>query len=110
VVQYDSASTNAPAMKKSDLEKHLGKKIEGRMKQHAAPDRYGTASGVPNDRREQREREKAAGLVPFAVKLPETLVATLQAQARDRGVSMNDLAAELLQRALAEPAKPAKAR
>jgi hypothetical protein len=90
-------------MKKADLEKHLSKKVEGRMKQEASSDRYGAAAGAPGDRREQREREKAAGLVPFAVKLPQELVASLQARSRERGVAMNELAADLLSRALSEP-------
>lgn len=83
-------------MKKADLEKQLGKKISGRMQQEPHLDRYGTASGGIADKREQREREKAAGLVPFAVKLPQDLVTKLQAIAVERGVSLNDLAAELL--------------
>ena len=58
-------------MKKADLEKHLGQKIVGRMKQEPHSDRYGAASGAVADKREQRERDKAAGLVPFAVKLPQ---------------------------------------
>ena len=89
-------------MKKADLEKHLAKKVEGRMRKQA-PDRYGSAAGIPAERREQRDREKAAGLVPFAVKLPQDLVATLQALAQERGVAMSDLAAELLGRAVAPP-------
>ena len=84
-------------MKKADLEKLLAKKISGRMMQEAHSDRYGTASGQVGDKREQRERDKAAGLVPFAVKLPQDLVARLQALAVERGASMNDLATELLE-------------
>ena len=90
-------------MKKADLEKNLGKKVEGRMRQQGSSDRYGSAAGVPGERREQREREKAAGLVPFAVKLPQDLVTALQALAQERGIAMNDLAAELIDRALKQP-------
>ena len=72
-------------MKKADLEKHLGKKIAGRMQQEPHSDRYGTASGGIADKREQRERDKAAGLVPFAVKLPQELVTKLQAARRRTG-------------------------
>ena len=102
VFQYATASPSHRQMKKADLEKHLSKKIEGRMKGEASSDRYGSAAAMPGDRREQREREKAAGLVPFAVKLPQPLVASLQTLAQQRGVAMNELAAELLQRALDE--------
>ena len=95
-------------MKKADLEKQLGKKIAGRMQQEPHSDRYGTASGGIADKREQRERDKAAGLVPFAVKLPQELVTKLQNAATERGASLNDVTAELLNAGLApEPAEPA---
>ena len=97
-------------MKKADLEKHLARKIAGRMNQEAHSDRYGAASGQVGDKREQRERDKAAGLVPFAVKLPQDLVTRLQVLAVERGASMNELAADLLQAAFstvpAEKPKP----
>jgi hypothetical protein len=99
-------------MKKADLEKQLGKKISGRMQQEPHSDRYGAASGGIADKREQRERDKAAGLVPFAVKLPQDLVAKLQALAVERGTSLNDVTTELLSAGLvpgkAEPAPKAK--
>ena len=88
-------------MKKADLEKQLGKKIAGRMQQEPHSDRYGAASGGVADKREQRERDKAAGLVPFAVKLPQDLVAKLQGLAVERGGSLNEITAELLSAALA---------
>lgn len=87
-------------MKSSDLEKHLGKKITGRMQREAVPERFGAASAEPRARREQRERDQAAGLVPFAVKLPADLVAALQERAKARGATLNDLTAELLRDAL----------
>ena len=99
----------ADTMKKADLEKQLGKKIAGRMQQEPHSDRYGTASGGIADKREQRERDKAAGLVPFAVKLPQDLVAKLQAIAAERGVTLNDLTTELLQGTLA-PAPSTKSK
>lgn len=88
-------------MKKADLEKHLGKKIAGRMQHEPHAARYGAASGEVGDKREQRERDKAAGLVPFAVKLPQPLVARLQTLAAERTTTLNALAAELLEAALA---------
>ncbi len=93
-------------MKKADLEKRLGKKIAGRMQQEPHSDRYGVASGGVADKREQRDRDKAAGLVPFAVKLPQDLVTKLQAAATERGVSLNDVTAELLQSAIAPAPAP----
>lgn len=87
-------------MKPTDLQKHKGKKVEGAMKREPTPDRFGAKAGAPADRREQREREKAAGLVPFAVKLPQALVASLQEAARKRGVTLNELVEELLRKAM----------
>jgi len=87
-------------LKKADLEKHLAKKIAGRMGQEPHAARYGSASGEVFDRKEQRERDKAAGLVPFAVKLPQDFVASLQAHSRESGVPMNDLVLDLLRSAL----------
>lgn len=83
-------------MKRTDLEKHLGKKLTGRMKGEPVPERFGAASAQPRARREQRARDQAAGLVPFAVKLPADLVAALQERAKARGTTLNDLAAALL--------------
>ena len=87
-------------MKKTDLDKQQGKKITGRMKQDGAPGRFGTASTVIADRKEQRKRDQAAGLVPFAVKLPQELVAQLQALAHERGVPLDTLVTGLLQDAV----------
>jgi hypothetical protein len=89
-------------MKRTDLEKIQGKKVQGAMKREATSDRYGAASSAHVDRREQREREKAAGLVPFAVKLPQDLVASLHALATKRGVTLGELAAELMHKALSD--------
>jgi hypothetical protein len=64
---------------------------------------FGTAAAradIP-DRREQRERDRALGLVPFAVKLNGDLVQQLQTLSKERGVELNQLVAELLQKGLA---------
>ena len=88
------------AMKRTDLEKHQGKKLVGAMKREPTSDRYGASAGAVGDKREQREKEKAAGLVPFAVKLPQDLVASMQSLAKDRGASLNEVAESLLRRGL----------
>ena len=86
--------------KRTDLEKVKGMMTVGAMKREPTPDRFGAAAGVPGDKREQRERDKAAGLVPFAVKLPQELIAQLQKAARDKEATLNDLTAELLRKGL----------
>lgn len=85
-------------MKKTDLAKSDAKKIMNQMAAKGAA--FGTAAKPVLDRREQRERERALGLVPFAVKLNGDLVGQLQALAKQRNVEMNELVAELLQKGL----------
>ena len=68
------------SMKKTDIEKNQAMKIAGKMKQAGVPGRFGQgASGVADgvDKREQRRLDSAAGLVPFACKLPAELVKRL---------------------------------
>ena len=88
------------SMKKSDLDKHLGKKVGGRMRAAGAPERFGLGAGEVPDRREQRRLDTAAGLVPFACKLPSDLTATLRERAVDHAGGLNGLVEELLRAAL----------
>lgn len=99
------AAERAP-MKRTDLEKLQGKKIEGQMRREKLPDRYGAGSGALRDRRAERRRDEAAGLVPFAVKLPAALATALHARARADGVTLDALAAALLAGALPTPSTP----
>ncbi|OZI77211.1 ribbon-helix-helix protein, CopG family [Bordetella genomosp. 12] len=85
-------------MKKYDLEKNKALKLAGQLRQAGTPGRFG-ADPLP-DRREQRKRDQAAGLVPFALKLPQAQAERVRALAQERGVSTNELVAELLQQAL----------
>ncbi|MCW3478474.1 hypothetical protein OL229_02695 [Neisseriaceae bacterium JH1-16] len=88
-------------MKRTDLEKNKGLKINGQMKGQAVPARFGQEAATVLDKREQRKLDQALGLVPFAVKLNSELVGQLQALATERKVGMNDLVAELLKKGLA---------
>jgi hypothetical protein len=82
--------------KKFDLEKSLAKKTLGRLAQSGTPQRFGAASAPAPDRREQRRLDQAAGLVPFAAKLPGPLIAALNDAARAEGLSAGEwLAREL---------------
>lgn len=87
-------------LKPTDLQKLKAMKTVGAMKREPTSDRFGANAGVPGDKREQRERDKAAGLVPFAVKLPAELVAELQVLARDKQATLNDVTAELLRKGM----------
>lgn len=87
------------AMKPAELQKFNAMKLVNKMKKAAVPGRYG-APASPPDRREQRRRDQAQGLVPFAVKLNGELVQSLHALAQSRGTGINELVAELLQSAL----------
>jgi hypothetical protein len=86
-------------MKKTGLAKSDAKKLMNQMGPKGAS--FGAAAAPAPDRREQRERERALGLVPFAVKLNGDLVQQLQTLSKERGVELNDLVAELLQKGLA---------
>ncbi|AZY50564.1 hypothetical protein [Bordetella avium] len=85
-------------MNKFELEKNKALKISGQLRQSGVSARFG--GGQPPDRREQRKLDQAAGLVPFALKLPQAQVERVRALAQERGVSPNDIVAELLQKAL----------
>ena len=89
------------SMKKSDLDKLLGKKIGGEMKGAGIPGPLRPGRLGRADRREQRRLDAAAGLVPFACKLPSDLAATLRERAGGHEGGINGLVAELLRKALA---------
>jgi hypothetical protein len=88
-------------MKRTDLEKLKGLRIDSRMKHAGTPGRFGAAADAATSRREQRERERAQGLVPFAVKLDGGLVKRLQALAQERKSGLNEVVAELLEKGVA---------
>ena len=86
-------------MKRTELEKRKGLAITNAQRQSG--NRYGPAQTMPPDRKAQRAADRAAGRVPFAVKLPSELVARLQACAQRDGRPLNELVAELLLAGLA---------
>ena len=91
------------SMKKTDLEKALAKKITGRMGGAGAASRFGAGSAGLPDRREQRRLDAAAGLVPFACKLPQALLKRLAERAAEHEGGINALVAQLLEQGLAQP-------
>jgi hypothetical protein len=87
-------------LKRADLAKSKGKKIDRQMSQSVTPGRFGQGAAAVTDRREQRKRDQALGLVPFAVKLEGSLVKQLQELALERGSPLNELTADLLRKGL----------
>ena len=87
-------------MKKTGMAKSDAKKLMGQMTAPGAAG-FGNADTVAVDRREQRKRDQAAGLVPFAVKLNGDLVQQIQALAKERGTDLNETVAEILAKGLA---------
>ena len=87
-------------MKRADLAKSKGKKIDRQMSQSVTPGRFGQGAAAVMDRREQRKRDQALGLVPFAIKLEGELVKQLQSLAQERGIPLNEVTADLLKKGL----------
>lgn len=88
-------------MKKTDLYKNEGLKINGQMKQAGTPDRFGSAASATISRRDQRKLEQAQGLVAFAVKLDANLVKQIHALAEAGQTGINETVAALLVKGLA---------
>jgi hypothetical protein len=87
-------------LKKTDLEKNKGLKVDSRMKQAGTPARFGKEASAVVDRREQRRIDQALGLVPFAVKLDGELVKQVQALAQQRKIGLNEVVSELLNKGM----------
>jgi len=88
------------SMKKFELEKVKALKIGGQMKAAIVPDRFAQGASNAADKRERRTRDAAAGLVPFACKLPAELVKRLNERAASDEGGVNALVAALLAKSL----------
>ena len=95
-------------MKKTDLEKLKGLRLKPQAGAPGAAGQFGKTPPAQPSRREQRDLDRAAGLVPFAVKLNEELVAKLHELAKDREGDLNEVVTELLTRGI-EGGKAGKA-
>ena len=92
-------------MKKTDLEKLKGLRLKPQPGATGGPGAFGKSALAAPSRREQREIDRAAGLVPFAVKLNEELVAKLHDRAKGREGGLNEVVAELLKKGLESKSK-----
>ena len=88
------------SLKKFDLAKNMGLKINGQLKNGGVPERFAQGAAALPDRREQRRLDTAAGLVPFACKLPADVVRELQLRGQAHAGGVYALVAELLAKAL----------
>jgi hypothetical protein len=86
-------------MKKTGMAKSDAKKLMGKMTAPGAAE-FGKVAEVV-DRREQRRRDQALGLVPFATKLNADLVAQLNALAAEQGSDVGTVVTALLQKGMA---------
>ena len=87
------------ALKKTQLERLNAARLQDQLRKSAPPDRYAQGAHVLS-RREQRERDRAQGLIPCAVKLPSALVKRVQERAGEK--PLNEVVAELLERGLGD--------
>ena len=88
------------SMKKSELDKHLGKRIGGQMKGAGIPGRFAQGAADMPDRRELRRQDAAAGLVPFACKLPSDLASLVRERGASHEGGINAWVAEALKKSL----------
>ncbi|WP_236651075.1 hypothetical protein [Aquabacterium fontiphilum] len=101
------------SLKKTDLARLMGLKIEGKMKRQGVPPRFGQgARAVARTERpalSDKPAEQAPSLVPMTCKLPAPLAARLRDAAAAHPGKLNGLMAELLTQALpqAPVAQPA---
>lgn len=87
-------------MKRTDLEKSIGSKINSKIERNSESGPFNKDIVKPVDKREQRRLDQAKGLVPFAVKINSDLVEKIQNLAKEEQTGLNEVVAELLMRGL----------
>ncbi len=68
-----------------ELAKRTGLKINNQNKQVGIPNRFAQGASEETLKKEQRKRDAAAGLVPFACKLPSALLVDLHSKVAKEG-------------------------
>ncbi|HNX25411.1 MAG TPA: hypothetical protein PKG60_15295 [Spirochaetota bacterium] len=87
-------------MKRTDLEKTLGSKINSKIQKNSETGPFAKDAVKPVDKREQRKLDQALGLVPFAVKINIDLVQRIQEIAKEEQASVSEIVTELLHKGL----------
>lgn len=82
------------SMKKTDLEKHLAKKLDGRMKATAVPQRFGQGSVASKEKAAQKTVTPSTKLVAVSCRLPADLVNRLRQHAVSQDGGMNAVLAQ----------------
>ena len=85
-------------MKKAELEKRKGLALDNALRRPGTP--YSQSVEAAAERRARRDRDRALGLVPFAVKLPQDLVRQMQEEADKRGEELASLVVDWLRRGM----------
>ena len=85
------------SMKKTDLEKRLAKKLDGRIKSGLAPQRFGKGTTAAAAKTEVKSQVSVAKLVPVAFRLPSELVNRLRERAVGFDGGMNALMAQAVE-------------
>lgn len=90
------------SMKKTDLEKQLAKKLDGRLKTGAVPQRFAKSAGLAKEAA-AAEKPKPAGtrLIAVSCRLPADLVGRLRERAVETEGGMSTLVAQAVEQWLA---------
>jgi hypothetical protein len=86
-------------LKRTELARLKAASLADALSKSRPPERYGKGSAIVS-RKEQRELDKAKGLVPFAVKLNSALVKRLRDKAEAEKRPLEDVVTEALERGL----------
>lgn len=97
------------SMKKTDLEKHLAKKLDGRLESRPAPRRFGKASAAAGAAAADKPRPAPARLVPVSCRLPADLVRQLRERAAGHEGGLSAIMAEATRQWLAAQGPAASA-
>ena len=86
------------SMKKTDLEKHLAKKLDGKLKSGSIPQRFGQGAKAMAAKAEAKPKDAVPKLVQLTCKLPADLAQRL----RDRAVTVEGGVNAILTQAAAQ--------
>jgi hypothetical protein len=96
------------SMKKTDLEKHLAKKLDGRLKKAVVPQRFGKDSAAIKAKSQEASRPAVPKLVPVSCRLPSELVNRLRERAIGCEGGMSALVTQAVEQWLASAGTQAK--